>query len=106
MAEKIRHKRGDTFKIAVIVTEDDGDTRYDLTGWTVRSHIRKSGKLIAELVFGEIDISNGEFSLMVMDTDNWPMGKLESDIEYIDAMGYSHSTETYVIEVIKDVTYD
>jgi len=106
MAEKIVHKRGDTFKIAVVLTEDDGATRFDLTGWTVRSHIRRRGFLISELVFGDIDITNGEFSLMAEDTSNWPISELESDIEYIDTMGYSHSTETYTVEVIKDVTYD
>lgn len=106
MAEKIMHKRGDTYKIAVVLTEDDGVTRYDLTGWTVRSQIRKRNRLVADLVFADIDITQGEFSLMQLETSHWPLGILESDIEYIDAMGMSHSTQTYNIEVIGDITYD
>lgn len=106
MTERIKHKRGDSFKIAVLLTEDDGTTPYDLRGWTIKSQIRLRSRLVADLEFAEVDLEKGEFTLMQINTNHWPTGLLDSDIEYIDAMGMSHSTQTYNIEVIKDVTYD
>jgi hypothetical protein len=102
----IDHKRGDTFRISVAVTEDDKTTPVDITGWTIRSHVRNGSVLIAELEYSAIDEANGQYQLLCEDTTDWPRATIESDIEYIDLLGDVRSTATYQIEVIKDVTYD
>ena len=106
MADKIEHKRGDAYSISVTLLEDDGVTPIDLTDYTVRSHIRRGDTLIAELEFTAVDLVNGEYKLSIQDTTGWPLGELVSDIEYTDANGDPRSTETYYIDVIRDVTHD
>jgi hypothetical protein len=103
---QITIKRGDTYHIDVAVTEADGTTPVDLTDWTVRSHVRRRDALIAELDFTAVDLAAGEYSLSYDDTTEWPLGRLSTDIEYTDSTGIIRSTETYIISVIRDVTYD
>ena len=106
MTEKITHKRGDTYKLDVTFTESDGTTPIDLTGWTIRSHIRHHKTLIANLDVIYDDRANGEFTLSIDDTTDWPISDLSSDIEYTDGNDDIKSSETYIISVIGDITYD
>jgi len=106
MTEKITHKRGDTYKIDVTLTESDETTPIDLTGWTVRSHVRRHKALIANLEFTAVDLVNGKFILSKDDTTDWPICELSSDIEYSDAYDEVKSSETYIISVVGDITYD
>ena len=104
--ETVEHKRGDTYSLSISLTAADGTTPVDMTGWTVKSQVRKRKTLISELVFTAVDLSIGSFTLSTTDTLNWPVGTLLSDIEYTDAGGVVRSSETYEIEVIEDITYD
>jgi len=106
MAEEIEHKRGDTYRIDVVLTESDGSTPIDMTGWTVRSHVRRYKTLISNLNVIYDDRINGEFTLSIDDTTDWPICKLSSDIEYTDENDDVRSSETYTISVIGDITYD
>jgi hypothetical protein len=105
MATSISVKRGDTFTLDFALTESDGTTPLDMTGWTVRSQVRRRKTLVADLVFTAIDAAAGTFRLACADTTDWPRGELQSDIEYTDLSGRVISTETYTIEVLEDVTY-
>lgn len=62
--------------------------------------------LVEELVSAITNANNGEYSLTAEDTTEWPLGILVMDIEYTDTLGFIHSTETFEIDVLKDVTYD
>jgi len=106
MTETINHKRGDTYKLDVALTEIDNITPINITDWTVRSQIRQADTLIASLEFVSINPTNGEYSLVGRETINWPLGKLSSDIEYTDAGGMVCSTDSYKINVIDGVTHD
>ena len=106
MTAEIEHKRGDTYKIAVVLTESDGTTPIDMTGWTVRSQVRRRKTLISTLDVTYDDRVNGEFTLSLDDTTDWPVCELSSDIEYTDGNDDVKSSETYTISIIGDITYD
>lgn len=106
MVKQITHKRGDTYKIAITVTEDDNVTPINITDWTIRSQVRRRDTLIAELSFEITDGINGKYTLQCEDTTDWPLGKLFTDIEYTDLLGSVVSSETFEIYVIRDITYD
>lgn len=105
MSAVIQHKRGDTYRISVALTEDDGITPIDITGWEVRSHIRKRSRLVCNLEYIPVDRINGKYELLCDDTSDWLKGVLTSDIEYTDSNGGVFSTKTYEINCIEDVTY-
>ncbi len=97
-------KRGDTFSFSTNLTDNLGNI---LTGITsnLRCQIRDiSDKLISEMIIEETD-TNGEYIFKVDDTNNFPIQNLYFDIEYID-QDITISSETFEIEVVKDVTHN
>ena len=101
----IKIKRGDTFKLTNVVTNEG--TALDIsTGWSIRSQIRKDDVLIDELVPLITDGVNGVYTLTESSTgvtESWEVGFYECDIEYT-VSGEVLSTETFMIEVVKDIT--
>lgn len=90
----INHIRGDTFILNVNITGATGIT-------SVRSQVRtKDDQLIGEAVVTGADTA---WTLTIMDTTDWPVGKLYMDIQI--TMGtVIKSSETTIINVVKDVT--
>lgn len=102
--QKIHHKRGDTFFLANRLTQDGAPI--DLTGWSVRSHVRDGDTLVKALTYAVVLAADGQYSLTAApaDTEDWPVKTLHCDIEYTSPGGTVTSTETFLIVVIKDVT--
>ena len=101
----IAHKRGDTFEIIVEFTLN-GQVQ-DLTGWGIRSQIRDGNKaLLKELDIVEIDFSEGTFALNcpASETVNWSPATYQCDIEFIDPSGFVVSSDTFAVNVIRDIT--
>lgn len=99
----IQFKRGDTFTLGCQFTTSKG-VPVDLTGYTIRSQIRKSsGDLLAELTSEITDYIQGKYVLTNNTTTSWDIGKHHCDIEY-SKDGTVFSTDTFVVEVIRDET--
>ena len=97
-------KRGDTFIIQVQVSQDS--TGIDIYGWTIKSQIKKGSTLIEELTYTPVDLSTGVYQLSCIPTKTalWPVGVLDCDIQYTTTTGQVISTDTFQINVIKDIT--
>jgi hypothetical protein len=103
----ITHKRGDTFEVIVDFTLN-GQVQ-NLTGWTIRSQIRDGNKnLLKELDIVRINDSQGRFSLNATDveTRQWPPATFQCDIEFIDPFGFVVSSDTFNVNVVRDITRD
>lgn len=100
----ITWKRGDSFEVDCVYKDADG-TPLDLDGITITSQFRMKDVLIsdAEITIGS-PTTSGAFRVVVADTDEWPVGALAWDIEYLLAGGSIISTETVLINVLRDVT--
>lgn len=97
-------KRGDTFSFSTNLTDNIGNI---LTGITsnLKCQIRDSmDRLVSEMTIEETD-TPGEYIFKVDDTINFPIQILYFDIEYID-QDITVSSETFEIEVVKDVTHN
>lgn len=96
-------KRGDTFTVEAALT-NDGQPQ-SLTGWSIRSQVRRGNKLVAELAVEYVDRAGGVYRLSAPEgTAEWPTSVLRSDIEYTMQNGDVASTETFEFECIEDVT--
>ena len=94
-------KRGDSFLFTCT-------TDAPLTGYSVASQIRdKSHKLITDLAVSIIQTTpTGAFTLTTpTGTSSWPVGLLECDIQYTNNAGFVVSSETFEIDLIRDITH-
>lgn len=101
----ITHKRGDTLEWVVTLTQEG--TGVDISDWTITSQIRQDTTLIASLTVTKTDSANGVFSLTATasSTASWALGTHSADIEFIDASGFVVSSQTFTIQLVKDITY-
>lgn len=101
----ITHKRGDTLEWVVTLTQDG--TVVDISSWTITSQIRQDTTLIASLTVTKTDSSNGVFSLTATAsaTATWSLGTHSVDIEFIDGSGFVVSSQTFTLQLVKDITY-
>lgn len=99
----LNFKRGDTFLVEATLT--NGGTPVDITGWTIRSQIRRNNQLIAALTVTITDAEAGKYTLESSgSTSSWPVAQLRTDIEYTTDTGQIVSTETYYINCVEDIT--
>ena len=101
------HKRGDTFELSASL-ENEG-TPVDLTNFTITSQIRdKDDSLLQPLTVTVTDAVNGEFTLSATaaETETWGVEQYQCDIEFVEGSGEVNSSETFTINVIKDITRD
>lgn len=106
-APMITWKRGDTFEVDCVYEHPDTGLPADLDGITIASQLRmpKGNVLISDAVvtIGS-PTTSGAFRVVVADTDEWPIGTLEFDIQFSLAGGSIISSETLLVHVIRDVT--
>lgn len=102
MTITLQFKRGDTFLIEGRVTA--GGDPLDLSGGSVRSHVRNGAALVAELAVQWVDRAQGTYRLRADDTTRWPVALLTCDIEYLLPSGQKVSTETFEVDCMKDET--
>lgn len=101
-------KRGDTFDQLLLIPEATFEDGYFL-GWTVTSQLRRQtagNPLIADLVTSWADVAAETRFLRLTNTNTtgWPIGVQELDVQFEDTDGFVQSTETILVDVIKDVT--
>jgi len=103
----ITHKRGDTFVLSCTL-ENEGNP-VDITNFTIAAQVRQpDDTLLQALTVTVTDTANGAFTLgaSATETEGWEPGKLQCDIEFTEANGEVNSSETFVLNVIKDITRD
>ena len=96
-------KRGDTFLLACVYKVDGEPAPID--GLTIASQIRQAnGSLVATLAVEPDIVETGKFLLTPdTETDTWPIDTLFCDLE-ISENGFIRSTQTFQVNVIKDIT--
>lgn len=101
----ITHKRGDTFELTCSL--ENGGNDVNITGWTVAAQLRQiDDTLVQGMTVTVTDAAAGEFTITAAntETDDWPIGNLEIDVEFTESDGSVSSSETFTIAVIKDIT--
>ena len=96
-------KRGDTFLLACVYKVDGDPAPID--NLTITSQVRQAnGALVTDLVAEEVIGEVGQF-LLTPDTNtvNWPLDVLFCDLQIIED-GFIRSTQTFKINVVKDIT--
>ncbi len=99
-------KRGDTFLLEGVVT-DDG-VAVDITNWTIQSQLRdRNHKLIFDLVVEKTNALQGRYLLKAAatDTDDWPTGLLDLNVQYTTDVNQVVSTKTVKVDVQLDITH-
>jgi|TARA_R110000787_G_scaffold267515_1_gene373880 hypothetical protein len=101
----ITHKRGDTLEWVVALTQDGAVV--DITGWTISSQIRQDTTLIDNLTVIIVNAANGEFNLTATTTQtaSWTLGSHSIDIEFIDTSAFVVSSQTFTLQLVRDITY-
>jgi hypothetical protein len=101
----ITHKRGDTFELSCTL-ENEG-VAVDITSFTITSQVRDyDDVLLQALTVTKTDAGSGEFSLSATSaqTETWGVQKYLGDIEFVEAGGEVNSSETFIIDVLRDIT--
>lgn len=110
----IIHKRGDTFRYTVTLTDENGSP-VDITGWTLSAQARRKATSDATPLFsvdndgtGGISITDGaagqaRFDIAAGTTALWTYGAYQVDVQF-DTGSLVFSTETFTLEVRADVT--
>ena len=101
----ITHKRGDTLEWVVTLTQDGSVV--DITGWTITSQIRQETTLISDLTVTIVNAANGQFNLSATpaQTSSWTLGSHSVDIEFINTSLFVVSSQTFTLQLVRDITY-
>lgn len=104
--ELIRAKRGDTFRLACVWTDVAGDP-VTLSGVTIASQLKGFGSTIT-LGSAKTDEGAGEFQLTAdaATTEAWVPGVYKCDVEFTSGVDGVMSSETFLVEIVEDVTID
>lgn len=103
---ELEHKRGDSFDYTTTIPDSFADGHF--ADWTVASQVRDpiKGTLVSQLEASWVDeATTRQLRLLKIDTKSWPITELEFDVQFTRVSdGYSLSTGTAKIIVVKDVT--
>ena len=103
----ITHKRGDTFELSA--TLENSGNPVDITNFTITSQVRDvADALLQALTVTVTDANAGAFTVSATpaQTETWSVKTYVCDIEFVEVGGEVNSTETFQINVIKDITRD
>lgn len=101
-ANKISFKRGDTFAFYANITID-GTTPLVTSVANIRSQVRTTTNALIDELVVTTTATQGEYLLTAGATDTWGVGVHNLDIE-ITIDGVISSSDTILVEVLKDVT--
>jgi hypothetical protein len=106
MAASFTFKRGSTFAVVVMATDDATGDPYDLTGCTIASQLRDSlGNLVATLTAAPASGFPGAVLLSTAEaTTAWPLSLLSCDVQVTESDGTISATETFTVQVVQQVT--
>lgn len=107
----IPFKRGDVVQLGCAAKDPTG-APVDLTQHQIAAQVRTpAGALVADLVVEWVDPTAGTYELWAPGNaraTDWPLGNLPVDIQYTDptpgARPLVRSTETFYIQILKDIT--
>lgn len=103
----ITHKRGDTFELSC--TLENQGVPVDITNFTITSQLRLSDDtLLQALTVTVTDAAAGAFTLgaTATETEGWGIASYECDIEFVEGSGEVNSSQTFTVNVLKDITRD
>jgi hypothetical protein len=103
----ITHKRGDTFVLSA--TLENSGNPVDITNFTITSQVRDvADELLQALTVTVTDANAGAFTVSATpaQTETWDVKTYVCDIEFVEVGGEVNSTETFEINVLKDITRD
>jgi hypothetical protein len=100
----IPFKRGNTFLLEAAVTQHYRNLPVDITGWTIRCHVKNGSTLISDLSVTITNAVKGLYTLSCEDTSDWPITTLRADVLYETDSSQSISTETFTIDCRPSVT--
>jgi hypothetical protein len=107
----ITHKKGDTLELECRLVKDA--VAIDITSFTITSQLRDStDTLITDSNFNgsftitKTDPTNGVFKITATatETSGWPLRVAVCDVQFVEADGDTTSSETFNIEIVRDVT--
>lgn len=100
--------KGQDFNIQTALTEDDGVTAIDITGYTIEADLRAElgGAVLAEFSYSAVDEPNGVFSLNLTDEQTAVITYQRGtyDVKMTDTSGYVTYILRGTIEFIERVT--
>jgi hypothetical protein len=93
----IPFKQGDTFLVEGQCR--DAGVAKDLTGWQIHSEVWSQGRLVQVLTVTWVNQAAGTYRLSCTPeaTRGWPVGTLETDVQYTSPTGQVTSTDTFSI---------
>lgn len=103
----ISHKRGDTFELNCSI--ENGGVGVDITAWTITSQARDDDdSVLQSFTVTKTNASTGQFSLSATatQTESWGLGSYSVDIEFVEGGGEVNSSETFTLNVLRDITRD
>lgn len=101
----ITHKRGDSLDLLAAIPAQFAEGFF--AGWTVSAQLRfaSTDALVATLTAEWADSATTRtLRLRCIDTSQWPVGRNDFDVRLVRPDGYTTSTSTMTIFVVKDVT--
>ena len=101
----ITQKQGDSLDLLAAIPAQFADGFF--IGWTVAAQLRfaKTDALVAVLDAQWTDPDTTRtLRLQCLDTGQWPIGRNDFDVQLVRPDGYTTSTSTMTIFVVKDVT--
>ncbi len=96
-------KQGDTFAFYLDLNDDETPVTGAVAKLKSQVRSKANGNLIAELTITEEVSTPGRYLFAFADTQSWPIGIQEVDVQYEDG-DITSSSETLDIKVVKDVT--
>ena len=113
MTVTLKHKRGDTFSFQCTVY-DRGGAVINLTGYTVTAKLKTADSATTVHTFSPsiTSAANGEISISASaaSTDAWdiPAGSTSIvyhiDLRFEDSVGGFSTTETFFVELVREIT--
>lgn len=105
-------KRGDTFRLPLLITERDGSGQsgpVNISGWSFRMEAREDspqGRVVHRFDYVELNAvaGQGEFIAAGAATRSWPIKTLFLDIKVLDAAGETFTSKTMTLKVLEAVT--
>jgi hypothetical protein len=104
--KEVRTKRGDTFSLSCTRTTQAG-VPVNLTGYQIRAQMRDGADALVYAFTPTItNAAAGEFVLSApaSTTETWTPARYVVDIEFTSPNGVKDSSDTFIIQVVPDVT--
>ena len=78
----------------------------DITNWIMKSQVRRSGKLMADLTVTIVDATIGKFSLSAIaaGTILWTPQAYDCDVEFTRPVSGKVSSQTFILNTERDIT--